>query len=335
MLKKRVPTNVNISSTNLMLPPQCSASQTSINSKGSTLNLSPNSRMPWKIVLLGEAGVGKTSLVKQFLNHCYSPNYNPTVEDSYWHNINLPDGLNQCLEILDTSGFYQFPAMKELNVKMGTAFILVFDLTKYESLQSLIETRQYIINVKGSENVPILLIGNKCDAINYFEPTVVANNDNGSSMPAETDTSSLSSAILNETISVRAAKLASTVFKSKYLETSAKMNINVAKMFDIVVNLILRELDELRQQQESANMGQSVNRRNSSISFVRRISVGTVNKMSEQSRRYSEPVVNENQASNGANKKNKKTTSSSGKDSSSILTPTSSTRRKQKYCTIS
>lgn len=330
-----------------MLPPQCSASQTSINSKGSTTNLSPNSRMPWKIVLLGEAGVGKTSLVKQFLNHCYSPNYNPTVEDSYWHNINLPDGLNQCLEILDTSGFYQFPAMKELNVKMGTAFILVFDLTKYESLQSLIETRQYIMNVKGSENVPILLIGNKCDAINYFEPAVVqlSNNDTvssqqqtggGEATTTTGDTSSLSSstAILNETISVKAAKLANTVFKSKYLETSAKMNINVTKMFDIVVNLILKELDEIRQQQESANLGQSVNRRNSSISFVRRISVGTVNKMSEQSRRYSEPVVNENQSSNGANKKSKKTTSSSGKDSS-ILTPTSSTRRKQKYCSIS
>lgn len=47
-------------------------------------------RVPWKIVLLGDAGVGKSSLVRQLLNGGFSMNYNPTVEDSYQHNINLP-----------------------------------------------------------------------------------------------------------------------------------------------------------------------------------------------------------------------------------------------------
>ena len=63
--------------------------------------------------------------------------------------INLKDGPNQCVEILDTSGFYQFPAMRELNIKLATAFILVFDLTKIESLQSLIDLRKIISTIKG------------------------------------------------------------------------------------------------------------------------------------------------------------------------------------------
>ena len=63
------------------------------------------------------------------------------------------DGITQCIEILDTSGFYQFPAMKELNIRMATAFILVFDLTLKDSLNSLIELRQIIMNIKGIDRV--------------------------------------------------------------------------------------------------------------------------------------------------------------------------------------
>jgi GTPase SAR1 family protein len=47
-------------------------------------------RLPWKIVLLGDAGVGKSSLVKRFLTEKYTDMYTPTVEDNYIHNIELP-----------------------------------------------------------------------------------------------------------------------------------------------------------------------------------------------------------------------------------------------------
>ncbi len=47
-------------------------------------------RIPWKICILGDACVGKTSLVKRFLNNSFTPTYNPTVEDNYLHTIALP-----------------------------------------------------------------------------------------------------------------------------------------------------------------------------------------------------------------------------------------------------
>jgi len=111
--------------------------------------LSASIRLPWKIVILGDAGVGKSSLVKRFLGKEFNEIYCPTVEDNYMHNINLPYGITQSVEILDTSGFYQFPAMKELNIRMATAFILVFDLTQKESLKNIIELHQIIKNIKG------------------------------------------------------------------------------------------------------------------------------------------------------------------------------------------
>ena len=63
----------------------------------SSLNVLDGSlRIPWKFVVLGDAGVGKSSVVKQFLKLGFSSVYNPTVEDNYIHNIALP-GYKSCL----------------------------------------------------------------------------------------------------------------------------------------------------------------------------------------------------------------------------------------------
>ena len=264
------------------------------------------------------------------------------MEDSYWHNINLPDGLNQCLEILDTSGFYQFPAMKELNVKMGTAFLLVFDLTKEESLQSLMELRQYIINIKGTDNIPIVLVGNKSDVLASSTSTTpvasVSDLSSNSVIPGGSLTPTIPAVVHQPgSISEKADLLATDTFKCKYVETSAKNNVNVTKMFNMIVELILKELEEIRESASSQSLNVT-NRRNSSISFVRRISVGACGKLSEQSRRYSEPAVGEHPVKNNqTSKKPKKgTASQSGKESiKDSSTPTSSSRRKQKHCIIS
>ena len=53
--------------------------------------------------------------------------------------------------------------MRELNIRSGSAFILVFDLTKEETLRNVSELRQEIIKIKDRENVPCILVGNKVD----------------------------------------------------------------------------------------------------------------------------------------------------------------------------
>ena len=226
---------------------------------------------------------------------------------------------------------------------MGTAFLLVFDLTKEESLQSLIELRQYIINIKGTDNIPIVLVGNKSD--------VLATSSSSATTPVTASASDLSSnsiipggslvpttpAVVHQpgSISEKADSLASDAFKCKYVETSAKNNVNVTKMFNMIVELILKELEEIRESASSQSLNVT-NRRNSSISFVRRISVGACGKLSETSRRYSEPAVGENPVLSQTSKKPKKSTCQSGKESiKDSSTPTSSSRRKQKHCIIS
>ena len=68
----------------------------------------------------------------------------------YQNNILIADGYTQCIEILDTSGFYKFPAMRELNIRLSSACILVFDINRDESLNDLIELLNVIRKIKGN-----------------------------------------------------------------------------------------------------------------------------------------------------------------------------------------
>ncbi|KAG0974184.1 hypothetical protein G6F29_012372 [Rhizopus arrhizus] len=70
------------------------------------------------------------------------------------------------LEILDTAGTEQFTAMRDLYMKNGQGFVLVFSITLKSTLTDLNEIREQIIRVKGSDNVPMVLVGNKCDLEN-------------------------------------------------------------------------------------------------------------------------------------------------------------------------
>lgn len=57
------------------------------------------------------------------------------------------------LEILDTAGTEQFTAMRDLYMKTGQGFLLVFSITSSVTLTDLIELREQILRVKDGENV--------------------------------------------------------------------------------------------------------------------------------------------------------------------------------------
>jgi Ras-related protein Rap-1A/Ras-related protein Rap-1B len=57
------------------------------------------------------------------------------------------------LEILDTAGTEQFTAMRDLYMKNGQGFVLVYSITSQVTLTDLHEIREQILRVKGSDNV--------------------------------------------------------------------------------------------------------------------------------------------------------------------------------------
>ncbi|KKA29371.1 hypothetical protein TD95_005453 [Thielaviopsis punctulata] len=113
-------------------------------------------------VVFGAGGVGKSCLTAQFVHNEWIESYDPTIEDTYRTQTNV-DGRQVVLEILDTAGTEQFVAMRDLYMKTGQGFLLVFSITSSSSLSELQSIRDEIIRIKDDETVPIVIVGNKSD----------------------------------------------------------------------------------------------------------------------------------------------------------------------------
>lgn len=60
-------------------------------------------------------------------------------------------------------GIEQFAVSKDTLIKSGDGFLLVYSITSRSSCNDLDDIREQILHVKNTSNVPIILVGNKCD----------------------------------------------------------------------------------------------------------------------------------------------------------------------------
>uniref|UniRef100_A0A8D8RZC1 small monomeric GTPase n=1 Tax=Cacopsylla melanoneura TaxID=428564 RepID=A0A8D8RZC1_9HEMI len=120
----------------------------------------------FKVVVLGSGGVGKSALTVQFVSGCFMEKYDPTIEDFYRKEIEV-DKAPCVLEILDTAGTEQFASMRDLYIKNGQGFVVVYSLTNHHTFQDIKQMKELITRVKGSERVPILLVANKLDLASH------------------------------------------------------------------------------------------------------------------------------------------------------------------------
>jgi small GTP-binding protein len=118
--------------------------------------------LEYKIVVLGSGGVGKSALTVQFVQGIFVEKYDPTIEDSYRKQVEV-DGQQCMLEILDTAGTEQFTAMRDLYMKNGQGFVLVYSIIAPSTFNDLPDLREQILRVKDMDDVPMVLVGNKCD----------------------------------------------------------------------------------------------------------------------------------------------------------------------------
>ncbi|XP_055609303.1 GTP-binding protein Di-Ras2 isoform X2 [Uranotaenia lowii] len=116
-----------------------------------------------RLVILGGAGVGKSCIIKRFLFKNYSDKYRPTVEDLYNREYDLgPVTLK--VDILDTSGEMQFPAMRRLSIANAHAFLMVYATTSEPSLNCVKQCFEEIREQRADfQNIPMVFVGNKSD----------------------------------------------------------------------------------------------------------------------------------------------------------------------------
>lgn len=116
----------------------------------------------FQLIVQGCGGVGKSALTIQFVQNKFESKYDPTIEDSYRKPFQVGNE-NIMLEIIDTAGTEQFSAMRDLYMKNGHGFLLVFSLAARSSFVELEQLRNEILQVKNKPDVPMILAANKCD----------------------------------------------------------------------------------------------------------------------------------------------------------------------------
>jgi len=121
-----------------------------------------------KVVLIGESGTGKTSIIQRFSYNLFDPNCASSISSQYISKtIDLED-LNQSLkfDIWDTAGQEKYRSMAKLFYKDAKIILFVYDIT---SLSSFNELRNYWIKQVKENCEPNILFGvvaNKNDLYN-------------------------------------------------------------------------------------------------------------------------------------------------------------------------
>lgn len=118
--------------------------------------------MEYKLVVLGTGGVGKSSLIIQLVSYQFVEDYDPTVEDSYRKRVCI-DYESCLLDILDTAGFVEFNPMRDHYLKTVQGALLVYSITSKTSFEDLVSFREQVIRATGTNDIPIVLVGNKKD----------------------------------------------------------------------------------------------------------------------------------------------------------------------------
>ncbi|VDK80107.1 unnamed protein product [Litomosoides sigmodontis] len=116
----------------------------------------------YKLVVVGDGGVGKSALTIQLIQNHFVEEYDPTIEDSYRKQVVI-DGETCLLDILDTAGQEEYSAMRDQYMRTGEGFLLVFAVNEAKSFENVTQYRDQIRRVKDSDEVPMVLVGNKCD----------------------------------------------------------------------------------------------------------------------------------------------------------------------------
>eukprot|EP00301_Raphidiophrys_heterophryoidea_P027017 c9442_g1_i3.p1 GENE.c9442_g1_i3~~c9442_g1_i3.p1 ORF type:complete len:174 (+),score=45.40 c9442_g1_i3:268-789(+) len=98
----------------------------------------------------------------RFINSGFVMEYDPTIEDSYRKQVQV-DGEQYLLDILDTAGQETYSGLRDSYMRKGDGFLLVYSIDSALSFQEIVEFRNQIVRVRDREDVPMVLVGNKCD----------------------------------------------------------------------------------------------------------------------------------------------------------------------------
>ncbi len=116
-----------------------------------------------KVVLLGEAGVGKTNLIRVAMGKSFETNINSTLASSFYEaQINVNDKIYQYY-LWDTAGQEVYRCVNKIFIKDSKVVIIVFAINNRESFNNVDFWINYVKEILANDSYIMAVVGNKID----------------------------------------------------------------------------------------------------------------------------------------------------------------------------
>ncbi|NVM17952.1 MAG: GTP-binding protein [Candidatus Lokiarchaeota archaeon] len=170
----------------------------------------------YKVCIVGDSEVGKTTLVNQYLKRRFVADAQRTIGSNFFvQYVKIPEDKNMLtLQIWDLAGQPRFKWVRYAFYKGARGIVYAFDLTRRKTLDSLTNWKEEVESKIGV--VPNIFVGNKLDLLN---------DDN------------------NFIKSVEINHFKEFLSANAYIETSAKLGTNVKDVFDELALQMYKKTD--------------------------------------------------------------------------------------------
>ena len=163
----------------------------------------------FKVLLIGNSSVGKSSLLLRFVDNAWSDLFVPTIGVDFKIKTMTIDSKNVKLQIWDTAGQERFKNITASYYRGAHGILVVYDITDMESFKNI---NNWLIEIEknANKNVYKILIGNKCDLEE------------------------------KRTVSTQQGKELAETYGMQFIETSAKSNTNVSEAFELLGKEVIK-----------------------------------------------------------------------------------------------
>uniref|UniRef100_A0A6B2LLC9 Uncharacterized protein n=1 Tax=Arcella intermedia TaxID=1963864 RepID=A0A6B2LLC9_9EUKA len=162
---------------------------------------------------MGSSGVGKSNLYLRYTQNSFVEEYDPVIEDAYRKCFEM-DNYQYLLDITEVPGQQEFIETRDQEIKNSNGFVVVYSTIDQASFVEISNIHSAIVRVrseKGWDDPPVVLAGNKVDLV---EQRLISK-ESGEQLASE--------------------------LGCVFLETSAKMSINVIELFETCAKSIIQK----------------------------------------------------------------------------------------------
>ncbi|KAM4662762.1 ras-related protein Rab-38-like [Discoglossus pictus] len=130
---------------------------------------SPQKEFLFKVLVVGDLGVGKTSIIQRYVHNIYSQCYRATIGVDFALKILNWDADSVVrLQLWDIAGQERFGHMTRLYYREAVGALVVCDLGRAATLESVRRWKEDLdskVSLQSGKPIPVMLLGNKCDQI--------------------------------------------------------------------------------------------------------------------------------------------------------------------------